>query len=152
MNTHNFKIFIEALEALPQDIKDREVGINAFEHFYNEPTAKSKTNDFGGLIFIASKDIKGLPQLYKKTRKELDCCRGGYCSTIWVWTLGVFLDISFPGWAHKNKIIWGSNFGSWVNQKNEAWGKKKDETLTNNDIIIYLRGVFERHIKSEGAK
>jgi hypothetical protein len=44
------------------------------------------------------------------------------------------------------------NFGSWVNQKNEAWGKKKDETLTNNDIIIYLRGVFERHIKAEGAK
>jgi hypothetical protein len=64
----------------------------------------------------------------------------------------VFLDISFPGWAHENKIIWGNNFGSWVNQKNKAWGKKKDETLTNNDIIIYLRGVFERHIKSEGAK
>jgi hypothetical protein len=40
MNTHNFKIFIEALEALPQDIKDREVGINDFEHFYNKPTAK----------------------------------------------------------------------------------------------------------------
>jgi hypothetical protein len=50
---------------------------------------------------------------------------------------GVFLDISFPGWAHENKIIWGSNFGSWVNQKNKAWGKKKDETLTNNDIILF---------------
>jgi hypothetical protein len=45
MNTNNFKIFIEALEALPQDIKDREVDINGFKHFYNKPTAKSKTND-----------------------------------------------------------------------------------------------------------
>jgi hypothetical protein len=151
MNTNNFKIFIEALEALPQDIKDRQVAINDFEHFYNKPTAKIRTNDFGGLIYITSKDIKGLPQLYKKTRKELDACTGGYCSTIWIWTLGEFLDTSFPGWAHENKIIWGNNFGAYVGQYNRAFGKKEDETLTNNDIIIYLRGVFERHIKSEGA-
>jgi hypothetical protein len=39
-----------------------------------------------------------------------------------------------------------------VGQYNRAFGKQEDETLTNNDIIIYLRGVFERHIKSEGAK
>jgi hypothetical protein len=45
-----------------------------------------------------------------------------------------------------------NNFGSYVGQYNRAFGKKEDETLTNNDIIIYLRGVFERHIKSEEAK
>jgi hypothetical protein len=38
-----------------------------------------------------------------------------------------------------------------VQTKTNFFGKKEDETLTNNDIIIYLRGVFERHIKSEGA-
>ena len=153
MNTNNFKIFIEALEALPQDIKDREVDMLDFESTFYKPTAENKTNDFGGLISIVSKDIEGLPKLYKKTRKEIGVGgHKGYCSTVWIWTIGEFLDISFPGWAHENKIIWGNNFGSWVNQKKQAFGKKEDETLTNNDIIIYLRGVFERHIKSEGAK
>jgi hypothetical protein len=86
-----------------------------------------------------SKDIEGLPKLYKKTRKEIGVGgHKGYCSTVWIWTIGEFLDISFPGWAHENKIIWGNNFGSWVNQKKRAFGKKEDETLTNNDIIIVV--------------
>jgi hypothetical protein len=54
----------ESLEALPEEIKDREVDMLDFEHFFNKPTAKSKTNNFGGLIYIVSKDIKGLPKLY----------------------------------------------------------------------------------------
>jgi hypothetical protein len=66
----------------------------------------------------------------------------------------VCVHISFPGWAHENKIIWGNNFGSWVNQYKRAFGKKEDETLTNNDklfvFILLLRCVLCRywHLKA----
>jgi hypothetical protein len=58
MNTHNFKIFIEALEALPQDIKDREVRINEID----EPTP-NKPIGFNGIISIAAKNIAGLLEI-----------------------------------------------------------------------------------------
>jgi hypothetical protein len=66
----------------------------------------------------------------------------GYCSTVWIWTIGEFLDISFPGWAHENKIIWGNNFGSYVGQYNRAFGKKEDDNPPKSLVLLLAVGLL----------
>jgi hypothetical protein len=46
---HNFKIFIEALEALPEDVKS-----NKFHHLGMDEPELNKPHDFGGLISIVA--------------------------------------------------------------------------------------------------
>jgi hypothetical protein len=49
MNTHNFKIFVEALEALPDEIKNNQVDMNSvFEPVCGTPGC------FGGLTPVPS--------------------------------------------------------------------------------------------------
>jgi hypothetical protein len=60
MNTHNFKIFVEALEALPEEIKNRKVKLSGID----EPTP-DKPIDMRGLFSIVAKNIEGLPEMYK---------------------------------------------------------------------------------------
>jgi hypothetical protein len=44
--------------------------------------------------------------------------------------------------ASTNKI-WENENGISVYSWSKAWGKKQDETLTHNDIIIHLRKAFQ---------
>ena len=151
MNTHNFKIFVEALEALPQQIKNREVDMQGID----KPTPHNRS-DFGGLISIVAENIEGLPEAYKTILDDANAHdtygkKDTYNSNIWTIALGDFLGESFTFWAEANQAVWGNHMGYFANTYKQAFGKEDNETLTNNDIIIYLRGVFERHIKSKGA-
>ena len=151
MNTHNFKIFVEALEALPDDIKNREVDMQGID----EPTPHNHS-DFGGLISIVAENIEGLPEVYKGileySRAHNPHCKETYNSNIWTLTLDDFLGESIPFWAEANQTIWGNHMGYFLNTYKQAFDKEDNETLINNDIIIHLRGVFDRYIKLEGEK
>jgi hypothetical protein len=49
-------------------------------------------------------------------------------------------------WASENPKIWENENGISVYSWNKSWGKKQDETLTHNDIIIHLRKAFDNWI------
>jgi hypothetical protein len=137
MNTHNFKIFVEALEALPDDIKNRRVRINEID----EPTP-NKAIGFSGIISIAAKNIEGLPEIYKghfeHARAHNPHCKGAYNSNIWKIAYLEFID----GWDKFHRV------GNWASD----FDKTEDETLTANDIIIYFRREYDKYIRLEGEK
>jgi hypothetical protein len=59
--------------------------------------------------------------------------------------LGIGLDM----WAWENPTIWENTRGLSVYAFNEAWGKKEDEKLIHNDIILHLRKALDNLIKKE---
>jgi hypothetical protein len=59
MNTNNFKIFVEALEALPDEIKNNEVDMQS-----NFEPACGTSGCFAGLISIVANDIPELKKHY----------------------------------------------------------------------------------------
>jgi phosphoglucomutase len=83
MNTHNFKIFVEALEALPASIKGDEVNIGSFL----KPDHMCGTvGCFAGLISIVADDIPELKQ----------ACKGKfYNSCEWQYALDRYLECDF---------------------------------------------------------
>jgi hypothetical protein len=42
--------------------------------------------------------------------------------------------------------------GYFLNTYKQAFDKEDNETLINNDIVIHLRGVFDRYIKLKGEQ
>jgi hypothetical protein len=135
MNTNNFKIFVEALEALPDEIKNNKVDMNS-----TLKPACGTPGCFGGLISIVANDIPELKNNYTFP---------SYSYAEWAYTLRDFLGVSLEVWASENPRIWENENGISVYSWNKAWGKKQDETLTHNDIIIHLRKAFDNWIAFE---
>jgi hypothetical protein len=135
MNTNNFKILVDALEALPDEIKNNQVDMNStFEPACGTPGC------FAGLISIVANDI---PELKKHYTSSI------YSYAEWAYALRDFLGVSLEVWASENPKIWENENGISVYSWNKAWGKKQDETLTHNDIIIHLRKALDNWIAFE---
>jgi hypothetical protein len=135
MNTENFKILVDALEALPEDIKNNEVAMNSAL----KPNPFCGTAGcFAGLISIVANDIPELKELYAGEK---------YCFTEWAEALKKFLGISIEVWAWENPTVWGNYRGANAYVYNEAWGKGAEETLIHNDIIIHLMNAYDNWIK-----
>jgi hypothetical protein len=135
MNTNNFKIFVEALEALPEDIKNNKVDMTS--------TAQPQCGTpgcFAGLISIVANDISKLEECYNFYEYDFE---------MWEKALGKFLECRFVEWANDNPDIWDNKFGFSIFIENKAWGKKENETLTHNDIIIHLRKALDNWIAFE---
>jgi hypothetical protein len=138
MNTNNFKVFIEALEALPDDIKNNEVSMNSTLR----PNPFCGTvGCFAGLVSIVAEDIPELKQAY-----EFD----GYNYSAWALALNSFLNCRFDYWAGRNETVWNNIYGGRLYSHNTAFGKIRGDVLTHNDIIVYLRGVYDRWIDEVG--
>jgi hypothetical protein len=135
MNTNNFKIFVEALEALPEEIKNNEVDMQS-----NFEPVCGTVACFAGLISIVANDI---PELKKHYTSSI------YTFSNWGIALQDFLGIGLEVWAWENPTIWENTRGISVYSFNEAWGKKEDETLIHNDIINHLRKAFDNWIAFE---
>ena len=135
MNTNNFRKFVETLEALPQDIKNREVETRTI--FKPLPAT---IDCFTGLISIVAEDIPELKELHEGNPHGI---------FLWEYTLDDFLECAFPHWAWANRDFWGNPDGLGMHEYKEAFGKKKDEVLTNNDIILHLRRAFDRWVNRD---
>ena len=132
MNTKNFRIFVETLEALPEEIKNNEVDMRS-----NFEPACGTPGCFAGLICIVANDI---PELKKHYTSPI------YSFSNWGIALHDFLGISLQTWAWENPTIWGNTSGISVYSFNKAWGKSEYETLIHNDIIIHLMSAYDNWI------
>ena len=133
MNTNNFKILVEALEALPKHIRNNEVDMNSIV----EPTCGT-AGCFAGLISIVSNDIPELKKLYTDT---------AYNYHSWIIALYKFLEVDLTVWAMMNPKKWRNNLGTYMFRSGIAFGRAKDDKLTHNMIIIHLRKVLNQCIK-----
>ena len=140
MNTKNFRIFVEALEALPEEIKNNEVDMRS-----NFEPICGTAGCFAGLISIVANDI---PEL-KKNYSPRDYSPINYSFSDWAKALQDFLGIGLDMWAWENPTTWGNSKGISVYAFNEAWGKKENEKLIHNDIILHLRKALDNWIKFE---
>jgi hypothetical protein len=64
--------------------------------------------------------------------------------------LNAFLNCRFDNWARRNRKAWDNIYGGRLYSDISAFGKVRGETLTHNDIIVYLRGVYNRWIAEVG--
>ena len=134
MNTNNFKIFVEALEALPDEIKNNQVDMLSIE----APVCGT-AGCFTGLISIVAEYIPALKEQYTSD---------DYCHAEWKFAINSYLGCIFPKWARDNPKIWGNEHGELIFYYGEAFGENVDE-LTHNDIIIHLRIAFDNWIAFE---
>jgi hypothetical protein len=135
MITDNFKVFIEALEALPEDIKNNEVNMKSVD----EPVCGT-VGCFAGLVSIVANEIPELKELYSPDIPNYDYVE-------WSNALNVFLGCRFTNWAGRNKVAWGNSEGRRMFSDITAFGKERWDVLNHNDIIVFLRGVYERWIE-----
>jgi hypothetical protein len=138
MNTKKFRIFVEALEALPEEIKNNEVDMRS-----NFEPICGTAGCFAGLISIVANDIPELKKNYSPIN---------YSFSDWARALQDFLGVGLDMWAWENPTIWENTRGLSVYAFNEAWGKKERETLRHKDIIIHLRKALDNWIKFEKEK
>jgi hypothetical protein len=138
MNTKNFKVFIEALEALPEDIKNNEVDMKSVD----EPICGT-VGCFAGLVSIAANDIPELKELYSPDIPHYDFLE-------WSNALNAFLGCRFTNWAGRNRMVWGNSEGRRMFSDITAFGRKRWDVLNHNDIIVFLRGVYNRWIDKVG--
>jgi hypothetical protein len=135
MNTKKFKVFVEALESLPEHIRNNKVDMHSVE----QPLCGT-VGCFAGLISIVAEDIPELKELYALHT---------YSFSDWANALQDFLGIGLEMWAWENPKLWENTSGINVYSFNEAWGKSEDETLKHNDIIIHLRKALDNLINQE---
>ena len=137
MNTNNFKIFVEALEALPESIKNNNVNMASIA----EPDPVCGTPGcFAGLVSIVAEDIPELKQAYKSNYYEYN---------EWEEALNIFLECTFRSWANYNYKSWGNTQGRDVFCSSVAFGVEVGDSLTHNMIIIHLRKALNKWIAFE---
>ena len=127
INTNNFKTLIEALEALPEGIRSNRV---------NMSRAHEPVRCFADLISIVANDIPELRDVYAPKRI--------YSFQKWGDALNEYLKVNFRKWAQVNPEIWGNEDGWYMFSSINAFGKGNGGVLTYDDIIVFLRRVYER--------
>ena len=151
MNTMKFKTLLEALDRLPSEIKNNIIDMSSIF----EPTCGTP-GCFAGLISIVANDIPELKEIYKSSHEY----NGDYSYHGWANALGTYLECdgyantetdietSFEGWVNEHPAVWGES-PNRVFSSNAAFGKSGLDEMKHDDVIIYLRGVYERWIKFE---
>jgi hypothetical protein len=155
MNKDKLKEFVNALDALSDDVKDWDVVMMSA----NKP-ACGTPGCHAGLISIVAKDLPGLEETYLKVFKGYfkvykDIKQDFYLYSIWADALAEFL--GFKGekdleiWAAKNPKLWGNTFGRDMFISAEAFANGLFKKLTHRDIINHWKQVLV-NIENEGVK
>ena len=138
LNVSKFKVLVEALEALPEDIRSNEVDMSSTD----EPTCGA-VGCFTGLISIVADDIPELKEIYLFS---------SYNCYNWKDTLYDFLECDFSKWAEHKPKIWGNAYGWHMFESAMAFGKDHGYILSHDEIIIHLRDVCNRLEQSNTVK
>ena len=138
LNVSKFKVLVEALEALPEDIRNNEVDMSST----HEPTCAT-VGCFAGLISIVADDIPELKEIYLFS---------GYNYYSWKVALYDFLECDFSRWAEYNPKTWGNPYGWHMFESAKAFGKDHGDALTHDEIINHLRNVCNRLEQSNTVK
>ena len=151
MNTNNFKTFVEALEALPAHIKNKEVDMKSTK----DPMC-GDAGCFAGLISIVAEYIPELKAAYDYN---------SYSVSEWRHALNMFLQddlegLGFEEWAKYYPRVWGNVHGASMYCMYEAFGVEVFyepggfgtnpvplKPLTHYGIIVHIRRAYDRWIK-----
>jgi hypothetical protein len=139
------KKLVKALEALPDDIKNRKASENV-----NLPTNRD-FKSFAGLIHIVAQNIPALKKHYPY-KDEYDSKNGivlkpslRYTSN-WEWALKRYLGANLVDWAGSNSELWGNDkIGYSRYFANLTFDMNGSEVLTNRHIINHLICVCNRY-------
>ena len=124
ISVERFKTLVEALEALPEDIK----------------------GDSANMV------IRGLTSLISNVANDIPELKKYFFATNWQWAICDFLECNFSRWAEYNPKIWGNAYGWHIFNSSKAFGKNHGDALTHDEIIIHLRDVCNRLEQSNTVK
>ena len=143
MDINRLKKFVDALEDLPQHIKDLDRGV-----FNMEKKELDSPDCHTFLISVVAEKIPELKEMYSEHPHI-------YSSIGWIHAITCYLMNtkkiyrSLTLWAHKNPDLWDNPFGIFMFHDATAFGKAyPNDNLTNNEIIVHWRLVLNNSIKA----
>jgi hypothetical protein len=135
MNTKHFRTLVEALNRLPEPIKNDYVDMKSTK----EPVCGTP-GCFAGLISIVADDIPELKQLYGG---------GKYYYSLWEFALNEYLECNFPAWAGRHPEIWDNEYGTFMFFSNDAFSAINGNYLNHKNIIVHLTSAYNRWVELE---
>ncbi|CAC9656723.1 hypothetical protein [uncultured Gammaproteobacteria bacterium] len=149
MNKDKLKQFVDALDALSDDIKDWDVDMDSEER----PTCGTP-GCHAGLIYMAAEDLPELQDIYERiVLSKWNSC--SYRYEVWSNALTVFLGFKNKGglrlWANDNPKLWGNRFGEGMFVFRLAFTDDTDKQLTHRDIINHWKQVLKK-VEEEEVK
>ncbi len=142
MNKNKLKEFVNALDALSDDVKDMDVEMGNT----NKPSCGTP-GCHAGLISIVAKDLPELQDIYECLYFLQWNIRGSrYEYSIWADALAVFLGFKnmrdLRDWAKDNPKLWGNRSGYNLFCSRLAFIDDAYEQLTHRDIINHWKQVL----------
>ncbi|CAC9648362.1 hypothetical protein [uncultured Gammaproteobacteria bacterium] len=140
IDKNKLKQFVNALDALSDDIKDWDVDMGSEER----PTCNTP-GCHAGLIYMAAEDLPELQDIYERIvlSKWKSC---SYRYEVWSNALTVFLGFidgrGLESWANDNPKLWGNRFGGRMFVFDLAFTDDTDKQLTHRYIINHWKQVL----------
>ena len=145
MNKNKLKQFVNALDALSDDVKDWDVKMESGE----KPTCETP-GCHAGLISIVAQDLPELQEIYKNLHL-LECAPASgsenqYIFYVWGRALAIFLGFKCGNeleiWARKNPELWGNKYGYYMFCAFLAFAEDLSKEITHRDIIEHWKKVL----------
>jgi hypothetical protein len=146
MNKNKLKQFVNALDALSDDVKDWDVAMISS----NKPTCGTP-GCHAGLICIVAQELPELQDIYMPLCLSESGRRGKrdnqYFFYVWSTALAIFL--GFKGeedlemWAAKNYKLWGNTFGRDMFLSQFAFTNGLYKKIKHRDIINHWKQVLK---------
>jgi hypothetical protein len=143
INKNKLKEFVNALDALSDDVKDMDVEMGNT----NKPTCGTP-GCHAGLISIVAEELPELQEIYERIFfSHWNLKYSHYEYTIWADALAEFLGFSeekdLECWAKDNPKIWGNKYGYDMFSARLAFTDDKSKHLTHRDIINHWKQVLK---------
>jgi hypothetical protein len=139
MNKNKLKQFVNALDALSDDVKDMGVEMGSI----NEPLCGTP-GCHAGLLSIVAKDLPELQDIYNYNN-DYRIYEDEYYR--WADTLAEFLGFVemryLTDWARDNPKLWGNKFGQDMFSFWRAFTNSQFKKLTHRDIINHWKQVLK---------
>jgi hypothetical protein len=146
MNKNKLKQFVNALDALSDDVKDWRVIMMS-----TDKPSRDTCGCHAGLISIVAENLPELQEIYKPLY-SLECESVGkkknhYIFSVWSTALAIFL--GFKGeedlemWAAKNYKLWGNTFGRDMFLSQFAFTNGLYMKIKHRDIINHWKQVLK---------
>ncbi len=151
MNKNKLKQFVNALDALSDDVKDWEVNMGSGK----KPMCDTP-GCHAGLISIVAKDLPELQEIYENHIYFSEGCGNerDYHYSLWADALAEFLGFvdkrDLRVWAKDNPKLWGNRDGYNMFCSFFAFTYDLNKEITHIDIINHWKQVL-KNIENEGA-
>ena len=141
INKDKLKEFVNALDALSDDVKDWDV-----EMFDIDEPLCGTPGCHAGLISIVAKELSELQEIYENHIYFMYKTEIIYKYDVWADTLADFLGFEkrrdLEDWAEENPKIWGNEYGGEMFELTRAFTDNLPKQLTHRDLINHWKQVL----------